>query len=542
MNRRRSFARRILAAAAVLLVLATASAAWAIGPLRGPVRPRVSAPVGVRAKAGSTGTLALVSWDPAPGVAGYRIWRSTRSLAGFEPVGSTVATSFADASGVPNRTYYYEVTAIMPEGYESQPSTSTAGVRPDWNLSPHATYGKGDNCMTCHAQHSGEGGPSGGEVAVCYSCHDGQGARTNILDGATDSFALASGHRVEESTRTPDLTNKCSSCHSPHADPRRRPGLYAKRIRGLGVTGGNTWCVGCHDDGSTWSRGYPGTGAPVRDGKGYPVLGTYPGPAAYVRTASAGHAGIVGTAGGPKGDCLLCHAAHRGPNAYDGLLMQFRPSSGASVAGDQSRGTFAQLCLNCHSGRTAWAKQGAADIARYVTRTGPSGYAGHSIVTSGGTLPVGAPVPCYDCHNPHGSSRGNASLISDALGERLSTAQPSAVREFCFSCHSSADGKVWDSAKSEYASAGAAKFEGLRRDGSDGSVLRLAAATGAHASTSAESCYSCHGSDYGRATSFNVHAPDRRGAGPAAQSGRAPIAPSSPGKDKTATIGPAAAD
>ena len=54
-------------------------------------------------------------------------------------------------------------------------------------------------------------------------------------------------------------------------------------------------------------------------------------------------------------------------------------------------------------------------------------------------LPVGAPIPCYECHAPHGSARGNSSLIADTLGADLGTDAAAAVRTFCFTCHTTAD-------------------------------------------------------------------------------------------------------
>lgn len=501
---------RLVVVAAVVAFLTLVPLALAAPP----ERPHVGVPGDVQVHAGSDGTVAVLGWSPSEGASGYRIWRSIRTNLAFEPVGSTSATGFEDASGVPGRMYFYRVTAMLPSGEESSQSTTTAGVTAGWNESPHATYGKkGNLCLTCHALHRDpESDALGGEVAICESCHDGQGARSNVKDGPEDSFALASGHRVEEATRSADLTNECSSCHSPHADPLKRVGLYRTKIAGRTVAGGNEWCAACHDDANSWSPGYPSLSSPKRDSAGYPVLGTYPGPTVYADPEKSGHAGIDAGPGRPKGDCLLCHAAHRGPNAYDGLLSNFAPSSASSVATDQATGRYAQLCLGCHGGQKEWTAQGAADIQRYVTRRTAAGYEGHSVVTSGGTLPVGAPVPCYDCHDPHGSSRGNSSMISDALGRDLSTSNASGVRAFCLTCHSTSDGKVWDSDAGKYADAGESVYEGLRRDGSGGNLLHLRdESSSAHAASDGDSCYDCHGGSYSSGADYNVHAPRRAG-------------------------------
>ena len=59
---------------------------------------------------------------------------------------------------------------------------------------------------------------------------------------------------------------------------------------------------------------------------------------------------------------------------------------------------------------------------------------------------MGAPLPCYDCHNPHGNSFSTAGLlvvtningasvtIGDAAGE-IDTSTIAGERHFCLSCH-----------------------------------------------------------------------------------------------------------
>ena len=120
--------------------------------------------------------------------------------------------------------------------------------------------------------------------------------------------------------------------------------------------------------------------------------------------------------------------------------------------------------------------------------------AGHSIVTSGGTLPVGAPLPCFECHNPHGSKRDNTALITDERGASLTTTSAAGVREFCFTCHSTSDTvSGWDSASATYTAVSSAdKVVGLPRDGG---VLLLPAHDG-HAQADTASCYDCHGASY----------------------------------------------
>lgn len=514
---------RVLALAAALTLLGVAAVSAA------PEASTPAAPQDVTALSGSKGILANVSWLPGnDDISGYRVWRSSGGIAGFEAIGSTAATTFADASGIPGHAYLYAVTALEPDGSESELSTPAGPITATWDASPHSMLGKGERpiCLMCHG-----GQDATGEVALCESCHDGQGARTNVKDGPVDSFALASGHSVEEATRGADLTNECSSCHSPHADPSKRAGLFRKKVDGKDVGDATQWCAACHDDRASWKSGYPSLADPTRDASGYPVLGTYPGPSVYADPKKNTHVLIDAGPSRPKGDCLVCHAAHRGPNRYDGLLATFVAPSAATLASDQADGAYAALCFGCHAGQQEWRKAGAVDIRRFTAT--PGAFRGHRIVTAGGTLPVGAPIPCYDCHNPHGSSRGNAAEISDALGEKLSTSSDADVRRFCLSCHASSDGKIWDSAHAAYAEA-TGTVEGLARDGSGGNALLLPAAVAEHAADSAASCYGCHGGDYGSATSFNVHAPRQRGESVLTTPTAAPLS-----HEKTGTPGPA---
>lgn len=389
---------------------------------------------------------------------------------------------------------------------------------------PHGSYAIDSiSCTACHTAHTDQSGgflkqPASGstESAICLECHDGTGATTNIKNGA-DSFAQPSGHSIDEAAT--DLTSKCSSCHATHDDPSTDPKLPRAQINGSAVTSpGKAWCFACHAeaDQSSWvPTGYPDTSAPSRDASGYPVLGTFPGKATYLSSA---HSRIpTSSATQDTGDCTNCHAAHRGANKYDGLTLSYRPSTTETVLADRTNGTYAAACFKCHDGNTTSTAQGAVDIKSSVTTEAAdeSSWAGHRVKTTGGTLPSNAPLPCYDCHNPHGSKRGNTSLVSDERGQSLETSSAAGVRSFCFTCHSSSDGKVWDSATGAYAAVSTtAMLEGLRRDGTllpgqsapasfTTNWLRLRDGSGGHVSTDGRSCYECHGND----ATNNVHDP-----------------------------------
>ena len=376
-------------------------------------------------------------------------------------------------------------------------------VRSAWTRAPHRAISSGSEiCLTCHSLHEAAssrrilrrtGAGVQTETTLCYSCHDGQGASSNVKSAA-GGFAIVggSGHTIGDG----GLTDTCSSCHTSHGDAATRPGLPARRVNGVAVAvSGSEWCLACHDAGTSWyGEGYPSTSAPRRAEDGYPVAGTFPGAATYADPELSAHARIPAgpSTGETAGSCTACHATHRSASSFDGLKGEYRPSTAATLAGDKATGEYAEACFRCHGPDAPAEVAGkAADVfATYV------GGNGHRISTPGGTLPVGAALPCYDCHNPHGSSRGNTTLLTDELGANLDPSTGEGQRAMCMSCHSTADGKVWDSASAEYVSVSTtATVEGLRRDGAGGSALRVPDRAG-HRSSDTHSCDTCHGDSH----------------------------------------------
>lgn len=434
---------------------------------------------------------------------------------------------------------------------------------------PHVGFSSGTSaCGMCHKPHAA---PSAlllttstpdsdvGVTGFCYSCHSGSaqaGARTNVQTGAANSFSLASGHQLATSAASPrDLTHDCDSCHSPHRDYTTAPRLPRPSIvtssgtHVVSATNDNTWCFACHNDSQDWwcsttSTAYPSMSSPSRDETQYPVYGTFPGQSVYTSSTANAHSRIpTGTVPDPlvatatvvrgRGDCLWCHAGHRGPSRYDSLLATYSPPATETAALDRTNGDYAAACFACHGGGS-WVASGAVDIKQYATKSPDDASAtnGHRIKTGGAVLPVNSPLPCYECHNPHGSTRGNKMLIADTLGGSLDATVSSSgqvvtaatqVRKLCFACHASSDGKVWDSGASSYVSVTSDMlFYGLRRDGTllpgqtrpsgyslGQNYLRLKALGGGdpHSSSSTKSCYDCHGGTYSGAGSPNVHAP-----------------------------------
>jgi predicted CXXCH cytochrome family protein len=366
-------------------------------------------------------------------------------------------------------------------------------------------------CAACHSAHAASSAllirgfsTDGTPVNVCLPCHDGTDpAAANVTSGSINSFSLSSGHSLAGSSAGSGQIEGCATCHETHGSTEDGRMLPAKSINGVAVTSaGPQLCLACHSPAAS-------TSTPTRDATGYPVSGTWPGSATYTSSANAHRllpeTTVTVDAGAPQpreqGDCRYCHASHRGSNAYDSLLSTFTVPTSATLIADKADGSYADLCFKCHGGvKPEGFAAAPVDIRSFVTSGGAS--AGHSIVTSGGLLPVGAPLPCFECHNPHGSNRGNAALISDERGGSLETTTATGVRAFCFTCHTTADTTAgWDGA-AYVAVSPADKVVGIPRDGG---VLHLSARDG-HAQVDSASCYSCHGGSYDVGGN-NVHNP-----------------------------------
>ena len=508
--------------ATLILVALTPSVAFATPP---------SDPTNLIVLAGTVSPqIASLSWsEPLDNSASfYAVYVALSATGPFRTVGVTPGTSYDFTSGVPGMTYFFRVGSVNGGGEESAPVAADP-VASLWTTSPHASHSAGaQQCTLCHAaSHSVEntagplfrweiGNPT--ERSICLACHAGTVSNAaNVESGTRASFSMASGHQTDPASSGPTAVRGCSSCHALHVTTDTSPMLPARRSNDTTVTGaGRSLCETCHKTGaSVFGTNYPSVATPTYDATGYPVSGTWPGAAVY-DSASSAHARIpestqtVAPGESVKrgaGDCVYCHAAHRGPNAYDGLVATFTVTTPSTLASDQATGSYAALCLNCHqSAVPSGFATAPVDIKSFITSSSVT--AGHRIVTSGGLLPVGAPLPCFECHSPHGSTRNNASGLSDVLGASLQTSNAAGVRSFCFTCHSTADGaKGWDStAGGSYTSVGSQKVVGIARTGG---LLKLPTVPG-HNSTDMISCYSCHGQSY-TPNGNNVHNPSTGG-------------------------------
>ena len=321
--------------------------------------------------------------------------------------------------------------------------------------------------------------------------------------------------------RTTDLPQgSCAQCHTAHDGGTAQPfGLFQENSNQLCFTASQG---GCHaDQPAGASSGYPaqesdrmpegsadpgyfefnssGTRIP-----GLQNLVRWPGQVIWENGLYSQHYSdpdmpIKDVFG--WGACDNCHSVHGSLAPHDMLDTTY---SGITGSGMSATPENYALCFSCHNDLTG--PIGMDDSSRMIAyfydrsiNVGPQ--AGHGVSTGGGYVAPGSRLPCYDCHNPHGSVGygglgGNGYLLSDQrpgwyglIDIKNDNAQ---VRRFCSGCHPPSD----------VASTGT--VEGL-------SLSPLPALVGAHASTSDVHCYECHGRDYDTPTSRNVHNPDPGG-------------------------------
>lgn len=212
---------------------------------------------------------------------------------------------------------------------------------------------------------------------------------------------------------------------------------------------------------------------------------------------------------GGQGLCLNCHTPHDAANPHDLLIGQYSGIGGHASIGapDQYR-----LCFDCHG------SDGPAgmDLAnRFIEDYYDPGlnpeHGGHRISRNSDVaiswpahVQEGDMLPCYDCHNPHGSQgnnsvQPNSFLISDQRtnwsGLTSTLTDAAQCRKFCLGCHIPSDGIP-----------GTQSVEGI--------VMNTLPDEGPHRFNSAKSCYDCHGRDYSSPTGNNVHNPGEGEGGP----------------------------
>lgn len=204
-----------------------------------------------------------------------------------------------------------------------------------------------------------------------------------------------------------------------------------------------------------------------------------------------------------QGMCQNCHDVHAAGEVPDLLTSDYGPISGAGEMRGPDRYS---LCFDCHSidGPIGMDPENQRIRDYYDTSINNDLRAGHQIrfnsrvaLSWPSNVELGDKLPCYDCHNPHGSLGSdkvnpNGYLLSDEMpgwkGLDDTKSNPEQSRKFCLGCHIVSDGRP-----------GSKTVEGI--------VMNSISRRKGHYAASTESCHLCHGGDYSTSTSFNVHHP-----------------------------------
>lgn len=292
--------------------------------------------------------------------------------------------------------------------------------------SPHGNFlAETGICALCHATHTAAGPEvirRTNETAVCFYCHDGTQADSNIAQAFSTNSGNISRHPVPNTPAVQNGLIRCSDCHNSHGDKKPDKTLFPKLLRSTDGTiiyhQGNGFCLACHGTSNRNFNPNPN-----------------PNPNSYANTA---------------GDHTRANAAH-----YDGNLPVLWPASGTEVT-----------CVQCHD-------QHAAPVQRLLTaveenacfachNTGTNSMSGRNIVSEFGqdykhdiTGATGAKVECSSCHGPHTVARadyaagGSSSQISNPANTKEDMAQVAGstagyirVTQFCLTCHNSTPPQV----------------------------------------------------------------------------------------------------
>lgn len=337
-----------------------------------------------------------------------------------------------------------------------------------------------------------------------------------------------STHGVDRVPTLPPTVGECTQCHSLHENeglPPEPKTLFAPNDNQLCFNAGGP--NGCH---AALPSGYPaqdtdrlpeGTSAPgyfeANSGgtrlPGVLLRRRWTGALIYEdpRASASGHY-LSPHRNDPDmplqdsdghGLCLNCHNPHEGASDHDLLNKVYQPWGGSY--GQQASVRLA-ACLDCHGPSGPFGMEDEnRRIADYYNRAINSDHgAGHQIRKNGDIalywppwIRGGDPLPCFECHNPHGS-RGadgvtpNAFAISDQRsgwrGLTDTRTDPAQSRRFCLGCHIPADGVP-----------GSISVGGI--------LMNTLPDEDPHMTSATKGCFECHGSDYSTSTSFNVHHP-----------------------------------
>jgi hypothetical protein len=324
----------------------------------------------------------------------------------------------------------------------------------------------------------------------------------------------------------PSTRGQCVQCHPQHADPGAANPNVLFAPNDNGVCFSTDGASPCHQARPTnypldevdrlplgeLDRGYFEAHSGGVRRPGVELRGRWPGAATFEDPAVLPSGKLVSPhafdSDMPRRDgrgvalCLNCHDPHARPGR-DLLVGTYTGIGGHTTSGPPPE---YGLCFSCHGHAGPGGMEPSSRFVEDWYDSGLNGdHAGHQIrrnpriaLAWPAYVQVGDKLPCYDCHDPHGSAghdfvRPNAGLLSDQRpGWSDLTAtwkDASQARRFCFGCHVPSDGIP-----------GSQTVEGI--------VMNAISATEPeHTLFGSRHCGDCHGNDTSGSTAFNVHNP-----------------------------------
>ncbi len=333
-------------------------------------------------------------------------------------------------------------------------------------------------------------------------------------------------HGVERIITVPPSIGACIQCHDMHAlenedYPDNEPALFTNNDNNLCFD--TTGVGGCHNeqplnyplpeidfmpDYSEYP-GYPEANDGGEKIHGLNYRGRWPGRSTYENSGQInGHdysphyldADMPLQDSLGAGMCLNCHEPHGTDNPFDMLRGTYVGIGGHADFGAPEN---YQFCFNCHGPNgAAGMNVSGRMIQDYYDQSYNGDTSGHQIrrnpdiaLSWPSQVQIGDKLPCYACHNPHGSrgasgAEPNAFLLNDSMPGWTGLTDPrnnaEQSRRVCFGCHIPSDGVP-----------GSRSVLGI--------IMNTIPNRGAHQSSSNRSCVEVHGAIYDTPNSFNIH-------------------------------------
>jgi|GEM_PF-664920 len=360
-----------------------------------------------------------------------------------------------------------QLTQPQYPGIDSNANARASLARAAAGASPHGSYSNlADQCASCHRQHTGKNRNllafGSAQSNVCFACHNGTGASTNIQAQFSDPNVPANNattssfysHPATAPTNHTNATNdefrgvlnrhsECGDCHDPHSGDAS---LAASTTSGFtnsgalknitGVDTNNTWktsiafeyelCYKCHSSYTTLLT-YTKPSYKMFD----KAVEFNPGNASFHPIESAGKnntaamsASLAGTSPyklwnftiGSVVRCENCHGDYRLANPAS------PPAANARLASHTSR--FANILMNNYRDRvlkSAGENYAAADFALCFQCHAEAPF------TSGGSSST---ATNFRLHSRHMTNIGGKSASTD-----IDTPGAGPGRAICAECH-----------------------------------------------------------------------------------------------------------